>query len=83
MKYFVALGNNFAPKKFFNRKTQGFTDVNPIAEEGYTFRGAMRLNKSGEPFKIWQRMVENDRNLILWVVSEESAKKDYNIQFAA
>jgi hypothetical protein len=35
-------------------------------------RGAQRLSKSGEPFKIWLVMIENNDKLTLWAVSEDS-----------
>ena len=75
-KYYIAIGSSFTPKKFFNRDTQGFTDIRPIAEEGgYTYLGANRLSKSGEPYKNWLAMCENAPGLTLWVISESSARE--------
>jgi hypothetical protein len=73
-KWFIATGSTFAPKKFFSRKTQGFTEITPNEDCAYTQRGAQRLHSCGEPFKIWARMVENNDDLTLWAVSEETLK---------
>ena len=70
--WFIATGSTFAPKKFFSRVTQGFTEITPTADCAYTKRGAQRLHKSGEPFKIWLAMIENNNKLTLWAVSEDS-----------
>jgi hypothetical protein len=69
MNWFIALGDISNPRKFFNRETQGFTDVAPVS--AYKERGANRLANSGEPYKIWTAMCENDPNLVLWWISEE------------
>jgi hypothetical protein len=73
--WFIATGSTFRPKKFFSRKTQGFTEIAPNADCVYTQRGAARLTVHGEPFKIWQAMCENDNKLVLWAVSEDSLKE--------
>lgn len=73
MNWFIALGDNRKPRKFFNRETQGFTDVAPVS--AYKERGANRLAMSGEPYKIWVAMCENAPDLVLWCVSEDSYNK--------
>jgi hypothetical protein len=70
--WFVATGNTFGPKKFFSRKTQGFTEITPNEDCEYTQRGATRLVSSGEPYKIWVAMCKNNDDLSLWAVSEDS-----------
>lgn len=75
MNWFIALGDNMKPRKFFNRDTQGFTDVAPVSV--YKERGAARLATSGEPYKIWVAMCENAPDLVLWRVSEEHYLKNY------
>jgi hypothetical protein len=71
-KWFIATGSTFTPNKFFSRKTQGFTENTPSADCAYTMRGAQRLQRNGEPFKIWLAMTENNDKLTLWAVSEDS-----------
>jgi len=75
MKWFIALGDQSKPRKFFNRDTQGFTDIAPVS--AYKESGANRLVISGEPYKIWVAMCENASDLVLWRVSEEHYLKKY------
>lgn len=70
----LAIGSAQEPKKFFNRKTQGFTDTSPGKDSLYTERGAKRLYSSGEPQKIWRAMVENAPDLVFWMLSVDSPR---------
>lgn len=75
--WYVAIGTVVAPRKFFNRNTQGFTDIAPNTKCQYTYAGSRRVSSSGEPYKIWARMLENDPDLVLWTFS---AKQYANIK---
>ena len=75
MKWYIALGDQSKPRKFFNRETQGFTDVAPVSD--YKESGANRLTISGEPYKIWVAMCENAPDLVLWRFSEEHYDKNF------
>lgn len=70
--WYIAIGDEVRPRKYFNRETQGFTDIAPNVKCRYTYKGANRLRNSGEPYKIWAAMCENAPDLVLWSLSESS-----------